>query len=302
MSGATSQLVRQGAHRFLAAELDGSASNEVVPSADPALPLGSPTSPPLREIDIAAIGTTAERAIKGVLLAEAVEREGMRIRTAVPHSTPEELFADAAWQLGVVLSPWKMEIGDLCDRLLPSAEATGVVDTVLRTSSGVIGVNTNTWAAMSALEAVTGKEAPARLLLLGTGASARSVALAVSRAFASCEIVIAARSATAARALADEIGARLLAEIDRSRPDDAECDVIVNTTTWGETEASESETFGIDLEGIFAPGVRLFDLNNRVSALQHEALTAGCVVVGGGVMQRVTNASRAALLAQLATS
>jgi shikimate dehydrogenase len=78
-------------------------------------------------------------------------------------------------------------------------------------------------------------------------------------------------------------------------------DLVVNTTTWGETEASEAEPLGLALVGVLAPGVRLFDLNNRVGALPVEALTAGCVVASGSIMQRVTNASRAALLAYAAT-
>ena len=70
----------------------------------------------------------------------------------------------------------------------------------------------------------------------------------------------------------------------------------MNTTTWGETDTSEAEPFGIDLAGVFLPGGRLFDLNNRISGLQHQALACGCAVISGSVMQRVTNACRAALL------
>jgi shikimate 5-dehydrogenase len=76
----------------------------------------------------------------------------------------------------------------------------------------------------------------------------------------------------------------------------APVDVVVNTTTWGETEASEAEPIGIDLAGAFGPGVRLFDLNNRIGALAIRALESGCIVASGAIMQRVTNAARAALL------
>lgn len=75
---------------------------------------------------------------------------------------------------------------------------------------------------------------------------------------------------------------------------------MVNTTTWGETEASEAEPLGIDLGGVLKAGVRVFDLNNRVGALPVQALSSGCAVLSGGLMQRVTNASRAALLAYAA--
>ena len=48
-----------------------------------------------------------------------------------------------------------------CDALAPSALSTGVVDTILRSSVGTIGFNTNTWSAMSALEVLTGEAQPA---------------------------------------------------------------------------------------------------------------------------------------------
>ena len=74
-------------------------------------------------------------------------------------------------------------------------------------------------------------------------------------------------------------------------------DVVVNTTTWGETEASEAEPLGIDLDGVLQTGCAFFDLNNRVGTLAVQALQAGCAVISGTVMQKVTNASRAALVA-----
>ena len=132
--------------------------------------------------------------------------------------------------------------------------------------------------------------------MLGAGASARSVALAVGRRWPECAVVIAARSRRAAEDLARGCGGQLLEDLDGRAPSRGAWNVVVNTTTWGETDSSEAEPFGIDLEGVFQPGGRLFDLNNRISGLQHQALTAGCAVVSGGVMQRVTNASRAALL------
>ncbi|HWE65973.1 MAG TPA: hypothetical protein VG298_04955 [Acidimicrobiales bacterium] len=288
-----SDVVQRGAQRFVQAEVVQPSEVEDVASG-PAL-----MAQPVRDeaVDIAAIGTTAARAVRGELLAQAVAAEGFTLGTTEPRADPDELFEDMSWQLGVVLSPWKLEIGDRCAALAPSARATGVVDTVLRTSIGAVGFNTNTWAAMSALETVAGGAVPGRVLFLGAGASARSVALAVSRAWPSSEIVIAARSRGAAEALAAMYGGQLFGDVAHGEAGSPGWDVVVNTTTWGETEESEAEPMDIDLEGVFTPGGRLFDLNNRIGALQHQALAAGCAVVSGGVMQRVTNASRAALLA-----
>jgi shikimate dehydrogenase len=280
-------LLERGVRRFVEAELPHLSIGATRPPSGPA-----PGTP----VDIAAIGTTAARAVRGELLAHAVTGAGYLLRSTEDRPDPAGLLADATWQLGVALSPWKREIGAHCDVLAPSASITGVVDTVVRTPTGTVGFNTNTWAALSALETLTGAVPPARILLLGSGASARSVALAVGRAWSACELVIAARSPGPAKALAEAFGARLFGEgtVESERPGGYA--VVVNTTTWGETEASEQEPLGIDLEGILLPGVGLFDLNNRIGALPNRALAAGCVVVSGAVMQRVTNATRAALL------
>jgi shikimate dehydrogenase len=272
--------VAGGAARFLAAELGD-------------LPISTHGPGPVR---VAAIGTTAATAVRGKLLAEAIAARHFILDAATAWATPDELFADQGWQLGVVLSPWKQQLGVRCDTLAPSSRLTGVVDSVLRSPSGVIGFNTNTWAAMSALEVLTGGAAPERLLLLGAGASARSVALAVGRRWPGCELYVAARRPEAAHALIAEHGGRVAGGI----APEGGWPVVVNTTSWGETEDSEKGEFGVDLEGVFVPGARLFDLNNRISTLQHRALAAGCAVISGAVMQRVTNASRAALLAYAA--
>jgi shikimate dehydrogenase len=281
-------LLERGVRRFVEAEIPRVAIGSTRPPSGP-----TPGTP----VDIAAIGTTAARAVRGELLAQAVGGAGYVLRRTEDRPGPAELVADPTWQLGVALSPWKQEIGAHCDVLAPSASITGVVDTVVRTPGGTVGFNTNTWAALSALEALTGATPPARILLLGSGASARSVALAIGRAWPASDLVIAARSPEPAKALAEAFGARLAGETTGDGDRDDGFAVVVNSTTWGETEESEREPLGVDLEGVLTPGVGLFDLNNRIGALPNRALAAGCVVVSGAVMQRVTNAVRAALLA-----
>jgi shikimate dehydrogenase len=288
-------LVSRGAERFLDAEIRGRSAPGHVATPPELIADLLPADAGGRSVNVAAIGTTAAKAVRGELLARAIVAQGFVLDSANARATPDELFDDQLWQLGVALSPCKKEIGERCDALAPSARATGVVDTVLRTEVGAVGFNTNTWAAMSALELLTGNTTPSRFLLLGSGASARSVALAIERGWPRSELVVAARTRASAAQLAGDFGARIYGEGD-DEPASLVWDVVVNTTSWGETEDSEAQPLGIDLEGVFAPGGRLFDLNNRISALQHQALAAGCAVMSGSVMQRVTNASRAALL------
>jgi shikimate dehydrogenase len=270
-------LVTAGVQRFMAAEVA------------PLLLVDEGSAAPA--VAIAGIGTTAAKAVRGALLTEALSERGYQVARATPYGSPDELMADPTWQLGVVLSPWKRDVPDHCDRLAPSAGKTGVVDTIVRAAGGTIGFNTNTWAAASALEFLLGGAQPGSLLLLGAGASARSVALAVQRMWPECQVCVAARSPNAADLLVKQFPALLVRADTPVSPD-----VVVNTTTWGETEASETEPLGIDLEGVLKPGAALFDLNNRVGALPVQALQAGCAVISGTVMQRVTNACRAALV------
>jgi shikimate dehydrogenase len=289
-------VVGNGARRFIEAEIGAIGRSGGAAPVGPLVAHDPDGEVSGLSVNVAAIGTTAAEAVGGDLLGQAIVDRGFDIASAVTRTTPEALFDDRVWQLGVVLSPWKQEIGQRCAALAPSADATGVVDTVVRTAIGTVGFNTNTWAAMSALEELNGGSAPTHLLLLGAGASGRSVALAVARAWPGCELVVADRSRSSAEQLVQGFGGRLLDDLTHRGAWRATPTVVVNATTWGETEASESEPFAIDLEGVFGPGRRFFDLNDRVSALQNQALAAGCTVMSGSLMQRVTNACRAEVL------
>ncbi|CAO5233228.1 hypothetical protein [Frankia sp. AgKG'84/4] len=270
-------------------------------------------------LDIGAIGTTAAHAVGSPMLARAVADAGLAVASARHFADPAALMADPDWRLGVVLSPWKRTLAAELPALSPSARATGVVDTVLRTTvardasqhgtghvaggadepGAMLGVNTNSWAAQVVLELLAAGRAPAEIVLLGAGASARSVALGVRRAWPRTDLVISARAAPAARELAAVAGARavladeLPALFDGRRRGPA---IMVNSTTWGETAQSQAAPFAFPVEALLTPGGAFFDLNNRLSDLQAQALRAGCTVSSGTLMQRATHACRAALV------
>jgi len=266
-------------------------------------PLGLPRTVDLDTgqavVHVAGIGTTAPRAVNGTLLAGAIESAGWQVASTAAFASPAELVVDGTWTLALALSPWKRDVGTYCDVVSPSAELTGVIDTVIRTPSGTVGFNTNVLAAAAALDVSLGGLTPRRVIILGSGASARSVVLAIQRTWPGCSIEIAARSPASAGELAASMqvnvynGAR--SDVPPASPAGPGL-VVVNATTWGETEASEAVPLGIDPDTLLAPGVRLFDLNNRIGTLARLALEAGCVVISGAIMQRVAHASRAALL------
>src|SRR5262249_57321662 len=107
---------------------------------------------------------------------------------------PSVLDSPISFSAALVLSPFKREVAPRCQRLTPSAAATGVVDTILATPEGRLGVNTNSHAASAALGRLVGDTPPARVLLAGTGASARSVAAGVRRSFPKATLGIIGRS------------------------------------------------------------------------------------------------------------
>jgi shikimate 5-dehydrogenase len=126
-----------------------------------------------------------------------------------------------------------------------------------------------------------------RVLLVGTGASARSVAYAISRWYPLARVGVYGRSLERATRLAETMST---AQFDLiTAPARFGADVVVHATTVG--EADDSITIGPEVEVALVAGVRVFDLTNRLSALQSSALARGCIVMSGNVMQRITNSA-----------
>ena len=240
---------------------------------------------------LAGVGTIAPSAVRSPALHAAAAAAGVELRVACAHTTVGALVADTRWDLAVVLSPTKRDAVHAVDACGPSAREAEVVDTVLRTPAGLIGLNTNVDAAGAA---ITRCVVPARcglVAILGTGASARSVAVACRRWLPDAEVVLVGRSAERTAATAAALGL--------TAGSGAGADVVVNTTSWGETEASDAEPVGIDVEPLLAPGTVVFDINNRVSALKRMALERACAVVPGTLMQRLVNGLRIAVARRL---
>jgi shikimate dehydrogenase len=164
---------------------------------------------------------------------------------------------------------------------------------LLRRRGEVYGLNTNVWALTAALRAIrpAGAE-PDRVLLLGGGGTARSALAALARQWPMAEVFLSARRPEAAEELRQRFEVTSVAPEQTGELEPA---VVINSTTWGETAESEAAgPFAFPAETLLRPGRVLFDLNNRRSALQEQALAAGCVVMSGTLMQRLTHACRAA--------
>jgi shikimate dehydrogenase len=268
---ATEPIIADVARRFVAQEFpDGK------PRVDPA---------PL----IIAVGTIAEKAVNSPLLRQRLEAAHVR-SAGLRAFTELAVLRSSPFSLALILSPFKREVARSCDRLAPCAVATKVVDTVVKTKDATIGINTNCYAAAAALEHLLGTARPSRVLIAGTGASARSVAIAVARSFPHATVGIVGRSRDGAAALVRDVGVGIVTTDSAGFSADA----VINATTVGETD--DAGVLGFDLESCFGPGVRYFDLNNRTSTLQQAALGRGCLTMSGVLMQIVTNALRVSLV------
>ncbi len=245
--------------------------------------------PPPGEVVVAGTGTIAPKAVASPALHRSMAAAGVDSAAGTAHPDLGALLADPVWRLALVLSPHKTAAAAVAG-LTPTAKETGVVDTLLRSGDRTVGINTNTFAAGHALaEAACGRSKPT-VLVVGTGASARSVLTAAGRWLPDALVVLTGRRHGAVAALAEATGAGIWAG-------DAAADVVVNATTWGETAESEAAPYPVDLAEVLAPGGRLFDLNNRVGALMTTALGLGAMVVPGLVMQHAVHRLRAAVAA-----
>jgi shikimate dehydrogenase len=240
-------------------------------------------------LQVAAVGTLAEASVGSPLLDAACRAMGIRIGGRTARADLGSLLADPDWDLALVLSPFKSHAGRWCDRLAPRAAATGVVDTLVRAGDEVTGYNTNSHAWAAAAAQLMGAEVPDRILVVGSGATARSVTFGALRAFPGARVGVAARSAAAAATLVSEHpGSEYVPDPGGFAPS-----LVVHVTTAGERD--DERPLDVPLAAVLRPGTRVFDLTNRLSALQGQALAAGCVVMSGNLMQLLTNTLRAAL-------
>jgi shikimate dehydrogenase len=240
-------------------------------------------------LNVAAAGTLAAPSLGNPLLDAACQAAGIRLGARTAHAGLDGLLADPGWDLAMIVSPLKGQAAARCGRLAPRAAATGVADTLVRAGGEVVGYNTNSHAWAAAAARLTGEDAPARILVVGSGATARSVTFAALCAFPASRVGVAARSPAGAAALVrDYAGAEYVPDPGGFAPD-----LVAHVTTVGEQD--DEQPLGVPLAGALQPGTRVFDLTNRLSALQRQALAAGCVVMSGNLMQLLTNALRAAL-------
>lgn len=158
---------------------------------------------------------------------------------------PEKLLVEAMTGLRAmdvaglnVTIPHKISIITLLDRLDESAATVGAVNTIKNAHGKFIGFNTDGAGALRNLEAKFGKVDGKRVLLLGSGGAARSIAFSVAKAGAG--LMIANRKVARAKELASAVESRLGVKVgympmNRTQLKKAikASDILINATSVG---------------------------------------------------------------------
>jgi shikimate dehydrogenase len=191
------------------------------------------------------LGWPARHSLSPVLHNAAFAEQGLDLVYLAAPVPPDRLLrvVEALGTLGAlganVTVPHKVAVRDACDRLTQEAELIGAVNTLVWDDEGLLGDNTD---AVGLAEAVLADDATERgqpWTVLGTGGSARSVAVAAGRL--GCPLTVVGRRADAAAelaALAERAGAPSAAAVDledgpATRRAVADARTVLNATPLG---------------------------------------------------------------------
>lgn len=197
-----------------------------------------------------------------------------------------DLIAAVAWlrRAGFrgfnVTIPHKRAIVSLLDRVYPSAEETGAVNTVVRDGDELVGYNTDIEGFDMALTVLAGGDWQGQSLIFGAGGVARAVIVAL--AARGCQIAVANRTMKSVDALMSELG---LAVSTVRGPRElatavASADLLVNATALGMGDLAGRSP--LPAEAQFRSDALAMDLvYGRVTPFIKTARDGGCQVQDG---------------------
>lgn len=111
---------------------------------------------------------------------------------------------DASWRGFSVTMPLKEIAANYCSALSPTAAKTGIANTLLNAGSGWLGFNTDVFGIKHAISAA-GLHSASKVAVVGSGATARSAALALHEAFPDAQLVVNARNEDKAAKMLSEL-------------------------------------------------------------------------------------------------
>lgn len=171
--------------------------------------------------------------------------------------TPEEELQksiQALRQLGAagfnITIPHKVNVMNYIDKLDPSAERIGAVNTVVRESNMLVGYNTDGEGYLESLLAVRSLDQikKANILVIGAGGAARAVCYALSLRGPE-SITIVNRTQEKAQQLKnhlDDIAPIRVATKDEAESRNEEYDILINTTSIGMSPEINNSPWGLE--------------------------------------------------------
>ena len=182
--------------------------------------------------------------------------------------------------------PHKVAVVPLLDRLEPSAERSGAVNTVRRESDGrLVGLNTDGLGFLLSVRDAGIDPAGSTVILLGAGGAARAVAVELALA-GGARIIVANRGLERRAALIELIRERTGAAAEgiewTGRLEPPACDILVNCTPIGMGSEVGAEVPPVGLDGLSASAV-VCDLNPDAAdtAFLRAARRLGHRTIGG---------------------
>lgn len=230
-------------------------------------PVGHSRSPAMQNAALAALGLAEEWSYDAV----EVTPDGFEAKV-------REMAAGGEYAGVNVTVPHKEAALALADSASGAAREIGAANTLSFADDQVEAENTD---AGGLLAALPGSPWGSRALLLGAGGAARAALWALVGEGA--EVDVWNRTASRAEAICAELGGRAVAgTAGEALPDQAEYDLIVNTTAVGLRDEDPFAALPLAADG-FATGQTVLDMvyGAGAGALLDAAATAGATVVDG---------------------
>ena len=197
------------------------------------------------------------------------------------------LLEPEVWGANITV-PHKQAIMSMLDDVDPSAITIGAVNTIVKRDGSLLGYNTDAAGFSRGLQEDSGMDpAGTRVLILGSGGSARAVAFALTSQGVA-DLTIASRTRSRARELAAELPFQRADMVSTLPWDERELvstsryDLIVNCTPYG-MRGSLLEGLMPPVSSLLEPGVLVYDLvyNPQETPLLIAAKNQGADTVGG---------------------
>jgi shikimate dehydrogenase len=207
-------------------------------------PAGAPW-PTAATRPVVLLGWPARHSLSPVMHNAAFAEQGIDLVYLAVPTPPDHLRAvvDVLGTMGAVGAnvtvPHKRAVTAACDTLTDEARLVGAVNTLVWTTDGLLGDNTDASGLVDALRAEVALRADDEVVVLGTGGAARAAAVAIGRL--GCGLAVAGRRADAAGELAElgvRAGARAGRGVDLEHADAladavAAAKVVINATPLG---------------------------------------------------------------------